>query len=522
MMSGGTMEKITDQEEVGAKVDEAPESAGSEQEREKPKQPPPKKKTFSGVSFKIPYRIIIVVLAIAAAGTGATMVYFQDQENHVSAVATFREAEALLEKRQYKKAGQLFASSQAALDDILVLHRSERDALAAKISDTVNSQSFQEGLQGRVLYEGEYVSVEAARAKDSFNSHMRTAEQASENGSFTRAIEAYEKALAFAEQAGYQDQQADIRRTVKVLHVDQAIAQAQQAEEEQSWQQAADAYQQALELSVGVVSPEKRSDIATRQAKVSLRHNLEEGRQAFSASQWERTVTMLQKAEQILTTAPEIATTAEKEEIGKLLVDARLFQLLAQAKQEYEAFNWDRAVAIYDQAIALLEQNTALLGEEETADSIGKIKRTILMTRIAGTQKEAVNAEEKDNLEESRRLYLALIAMIQGSDFADDDQLQTILDNVRQQEVRLEKELTVNKRKDWLLENYEEIFRKHYPSARSSELLNPKVRFVKRQDDVLIFTLSCVERQQGRPFSLQLNYQYDLKNDKWSLFSGSL
>jgi hypothetical protein len=72
------------------------------------------------------------------------------------------------------------------------------------------------------------------------------------------------------------------------------------------------------------------------------------------------------------------------------------------------------------------------------------------------------------------------------------------------------------------MDNYEKIFRDNYPSAELSDLLNPNVRFIKREGNIMIFNLSCTERKQGSTFRLELNYQHDLDRNAWSLYSGNI
>ena len=52
--------------------------------------------------------------------------------------------------------------------------------------------------------------------------------------------------------------------------------------------------------------------------------------------------------------------------------------------------------------------------------------------------------------------------------------------------------------------------------------MKPQAKFIKKEEDKLIFTMSCVEKKQGRTFRLELNYQYDQSADKWSIYSGEL
>ena len=474
------------------------------------------------MGIKIPVKPIAGLLVVAAIAGGCFTLYQRDTENMHLARTDFQNAGQFVQNKEFAQAKKAFDQAQSALANILVIDRAGKQDLQKQIDAVINTQSFQEGLQGRVLYDGQYVSIDTAKAIDGFKLHLGAAEMSLRKGNIDEAIASYEKSLEFAEKAGFQDQALNIRQTVSNLRLQQTLSQARKAEEDKQWQQAAETYQKAMELSSTLSKPEDRNDIAQRLAAASFQHELDESKRAFTSSEWQKTIEMLQRAQDILKENPTIASEKEKNEIAKLLVDSRLFQILSDARKDFEREEWERAITQYNSAITLLKQNTATLGQEEVADNIKKIEKTILMSRIAREQRQATMTAKDSNLEAALKHYREIVALIDQSAFQDEAVLKKILENADAQTVALEKEVQVNRRVAWLTENFDKIFRENYPSAKSSELLHPQVTFIRKDGNIMIFNMSCVEKRQGRTFRLELNYQYDAEKDSWKLYSGKL
>jgi hypothetical protein len=75
---------------------------------------------------------------------------------------------------------------------------------------------------------------------------------------------------------------------------------------------------------------------------------------------------------------------------------------------------------------------------------------------------------------------------------------------------------------EWLKKNFENIFRKAYPSTRSSILSHPKITFIKIMNGRLFYKISCSERKRGSSYRLELNYQYNLSSNQWTPYLGKL
>ena len=489
---------------------------------EKPADKKPlKKKKGPKIRVKLPYKVIAIVLVLIGIVAGAATVVINDSDNMNLANTNFQTAEQLLEKKEYKQAQQALNNADSALNSILFLQKAEKDKVRKNIQAIVDSQSFKEGLQGRVLYEGKYVTVEMAKGIDKFNAQMLRGETLQNSGDIEKAIATYELAVESAKKIGFTEQETNIRHTINNLRLNQALAAARKAEEEQEWKQAADTYAKALDMSKTLSTADDKNEIATRLAAASFRHELIQGQKAFTSSEWQKTIEMLQRAQNILEANPEIASESEKNEINKLLVNSRLYHILSRAKNAFEKQEWEMAINKYQNALYFLDHNRDVLGEE-VSGNINKIEKTILMTRISREQDQNALAVDKNDLETSLKSYQAIAVLIQGSPFQEDEALKKIYENAQTQTVNLEHEIKINRRLDWLSANYEEIFRKMYPSAKSSKLMKPQTTFIKEEDGRLIFKMGCVEKRQGRLFRLELNYQYDPKTDSWNIYSGKL
>lgn len=507
-------------------VDRPTEKTGPERQTEQERKTADKKlqaaKVRPSIKGKLPYRLIAIVLVLIVAVGGSALLYSRDSDNMQLARTEFEKGRQHVDNKDFKPAQQAFAAARNALEGIVLLHRGAGSELQAQIDAIVNSQSFKEGLQGRVLIDGRYVSVETAKAIDQFKLLKKSAEQYSEAGQLDQAVGAYEKSLAYIETAGFQDQEPEIRQTIHDLQLRQLLNRGEEAEAAGNWQEAVASYTQALGLGGDHSSAEEQQDIAFRLAAVQFRQALEEGREAYAASDWLTSMNILERAEKILAEHPSIAPGKDQGDLQKMLVNSRLFHLLSVARKAFEQQHWDQAVQGYEKAIALLKANGAILGEEEVAGSRRKIERTVLMTRIAREQSRIEAALENDDQETALGHYRAIIGLIDRSGHRDDEELGKIRTNAANRAKTLEKELVINRRIDWLIQNFEEIFRTHYPSARLSELSHPSAAFVKREGNIMIFTLSCTEKQQGRKFRLELNYQYDMDTDTWKIYSGKL
>ncbi len=466
----------------------------------------------------LPYRAIfigLVVLGIALAGGS---LYLKDRHTLEQAQSAWQQARQLADKRSFSQAE---AAADAALDNLrpVLILRSEKQQLAKQVNDLLHSRDFQEGLKGNILYKGEYISEEKAAILQRLEKLSSTGEDLLRQGRISRAIAAYEEALRFANSNRLEERARSLRQTINNLRFEQTIRNAKRAEQDKEWENAAETYRKALELSRNLADDAEIEEISKRLKAASFRHELDQSREAFTESQWQQTINMLEHAQQLIREDPSAVTPAEKEQLARLLASSRLYQTLAVARRAYEKREWDRTIAEYRKALELLRAQEKRFGSD-LDDSITKIEKTLLMVQIAREQSEAVTAKKKNDLESALTHYRRMLALAASGRFSRDAALRSIADNIREQIRSTTAQLEIDRKVRWLTDHFTDIFRKSYPSYAASRLEQPKVTYLRQEKGKMIFSMACIERSHGRTSRLELNYQYDPASGRWSMYTG--
>jgi hypothetical protein len=228
---------------------------------------------------------------------------------------------------------------------------------------------------------------------------------------------------------------------------------------------------------------------------------------------------MLEDAKKLLDANPDTISFEERRALDQLLADSRLFQVLSLARQAYEEQEWDRAIKEYRRSLDMINAEKNIFAGAHD-DAVPKIEKTILMIEISREQVTATAADQKNDLKTALTHYKAIKKLIEGFGGSKDATLLEIEKNTRSQIRAKTNQLAMQNKINWLKDNFEKIFTRAYPSSRASKLSHPKVTFIKQEKGKQFFKMSCVERNQGSSFRLEVKYQYNLSNGKWSIYYG--
>lgn len=203
-------------------------------------------------------------------------------------------------------------------------------------------------------------------------------------------------------------------------------------------------------------------------------------------------------------------------EIERTLVELRFRDLQKKAEQAHESKNWREAVTGHQQVLDFIEKNREFLDDTEKQEN--SFKHMLLVAQIAHHSQEAINAEKEGEFALALQHHQSLVDLI-GSSKADDSATMknTLADSV-QQVATLQEKLRLKNQRLWLLKNYKEIFKIHYPSALSSNLQNPQALFLKYDGINSVFDLSCLEKGSSSVVRLRVYYQYNPETGEWSIY----
>lgn len=482
-----------------------------------PTPPLPSKRTLPSLRFSIniPFKPILIGVVTLGIGAGVLSLYFKDQNALSQSQAHLLKGQVLLEKQQFDAALDSLEAAKRALGELTLL-RFRSATYEKPIAALIDSRQLQEGLKGRVLYEGEYIASAAAAALHELNILTEQGQTLAGQNKITEALTLYRQGLQLAEKHKLVKQQELIREILQSLELQQTLSMAERAEQGKNWDQAAEAYRKALSLSANIKTLGTASEITHRLTAASFRRDLDQSKKAFTQSQWQETIRILEQAQQNIINNPTAVTEKERLDLHKLLVNARLYLMLTTAREAYEVKQWDLAIREYQNALDLLN-NDPDSAKELVGDSVDKIERTLLLVHIAQLQEKTLIAQSNNDSAEVIRQGNVMQRLIQGSKFANDPAIKSISQKVGVNINTHQETLSQGEKIRWLEEHYEEIFRNNYPTFRGSKLSQPKAVFDKKVGNKSYFNLTCTERSQGSASKLELSYAYDHDSGKWSV-----
>ena len=464
----------------------------------------------------IPLKSILVAAPVLIVVVMGGITYFKDSNSIKQAESVLQQARNHLQNKKFKDAEESAHTALASLNKVRIL-RSKKKGLQNEISTLINSTDFKKGLQGQVRYNDQYLPTKVIKKLQQLEKLTNDADKLLKEGKISKAIAAYGTARKFARQNELQAQAQSINQIINNLRFEDALASARKAESAKEWGNAAETYQRALEISKTLSDAEGTGEINKKLAAATVRHELDQSKETFTDAQWQQTIEMLENAKKLLVANPDTISVDEHRELDRLLADSRLFQILSLARLAYENQEWDRAIKEYKRSLDMIkdEQDT-FAGAHDGA--VAKIEKTILMISISREQAMATAAEQKNDLKTALSHYKAIEELITAFGIRKDNALLEIEKNIRSQIKAKTAQLDMDNKISWLKENFEKIFNKAYPSSRSSKLSHPKVTFIKQERGKQLFKMSCVERNRGSSIRLELKYQYNPANGKWSIY----
>ncbi len=464
------------------------------------------------------YKPLLAIILILGVCIGAISLYFKDQNILSQSQASVLKGQLQIDKKQFDSALETLETAKNALSDLTIL-RFRKNSLEQAINTLVASTDLQEGLKGRILYQGEYITTGKATTLTELATLTDQAQILAKQNKLEAALIIYRQALKFAADQGLGKQQSALHESIKSLELRNALLLAEKAEKGAKWNEAAEAYRKALNFSGNIEDLGTTNDITQRLTAATFRHEMDLSEKAFTQSQWQETIKFLEHAQQAVNANPNIATDKERQDLKRLLVNSQLYLMLSTARDAYQQKKWDLATKEYQNALNLVAGESVAM-ENTLGESISKIEKTLLMVKITQIQDKVLIAESSADLVAALAHCKEIQQLIRSSKYANDSSVKTILHKFNDKIDKYQEQVTLKERIAWLEENYEEIFRSNYPTLQGSKLLQPKAVLLKKLDNKTIFTLSCLERSQGTSSKLELNYMFDSGTGKWSQFSG--
>jgi len=463
-------------------------------------------------SFK-PILTAILVLAVAAS---CIFLYFKDQDTLSQSQASLLRGQQLIEKKQFHQALETLEKAKAILSDLTIL-RFRKSEQEQAINNQISISDLQEGLQGRILHQGEYIPASSVPFLGELNALTDQAQSLAEQNKIAEALVLYRQALKFATDLSLGNKQTSIGETIHSLELRHSLALAEKAEQNKNWDEAVASYRKALSLTDKTMNLSVTSDITNRMTAAIFNHELDLSKKAFAQSQWRDAIRYLERAQQTIDANPSVVSEKDRQDLHQRLISSRLYFMLSTAREAYQQKKWAQSIDNYQNALKLLNREPdigKLYGE-----SPDKIEMTLLMVKIAQIQDQIFDGERrKEDPTVTLSRYREILRLIKESAHQDDPAVKNVAQRASEKIDKQHEVLLQQEKAAWLEENFEDIFRANYPTFKGSKLSQPKAVFAQKIGSRLVFTLTCMERSAGSSSKLELNYQFDISTGRWSVF----
>jgi ubiquitin-protein ligase len=401
---------------------------------------------------------------------------------------------------------------------------SDSTSLKSRINESLNSEKLRQGLAGMMLFNGKYLPKNEVMALESFSRLQKEAEAFFSQQKWSEGEERYLKLLVLAEKGPAPEANSvkEIKSRLAYLRFAKTFSKATTLLTDGKWQEATGELQKAKGLLGSLPEEDRRRHEAELNAALA-KCNFEEFRKLgddfFSKSDWTNAINTYKAA---LPTADkgDLASQETLKELRENIARAELYATIDAGNKAFTAGKWEEAIVEYNKAGSILSSQLETIKTADAQFTRKKIERIILQTMVIRDRQAAQTAEiDKKDPITARNIYRQLVATLNKSGFAGEEEFAEIKKTSLVAIEGLDKKIYLGEKENYLKDNFRSLFQQNYPAAVAENLTNPQVSFIRDTDSKLIFKMQCNETGQGRPLTLIMFYAYDKSGKLWQFHS---
>jgi tetratricopeptide (TPR) repeat protein len=434
----------------------------------------------------------------------------------------FEECQDLLDKDHFTRAEKKCTEALSLNAEVQMVKQGEKQALARKIRRVLTSAKMTQGLIGKTMYDGKYVSQSTKEimmafkeARQSGNTFFKKEAWGEAAASFTKALELARKTDTIKARV-----LADIRAKLPRAQFNSLMKAGERSLAISDWDGAKEHFGHALTLAKAnpSVLPEDITELELLSNQATFNTLRDNAESAFDKGEWQTALENYDMAQNLV----EKLGLSESDTISNLhenIAKTQIYMTIEKGKRAFAASDWDEAISRYEKAITLLEENSKILSRINTEESRGKLSRIMLHAEIIKNKQDVAKHLKSEDYTAVIKNLEIIKKSISGSPFASQDEFKTITKEVTEQIADARKQLLLIDKSSYLTENFKELFLKHYPAATLSVLSDPAVEYLKNIGEQILFRMQCTETAGGRPLRLQMDYLYNPSSNSWSFYS---
>ncbi|BHH81751.1 ubiquitin-conjugating enzyme E2 [Desulforhopalus sp. 52FAK] len=506
--------------EIEQSVKEEKQKNGSAKERKEPKR---KRDSFFEDSAKKSKVATFALIGLGAIGLSAVGLYYSQTSSLLTqSEQSLKQCETSLKASQFKQAKQTCENSKVLLDKIYVFNQSGANMLRSRIDSILLSEELQNGLEGKILFEGMYLSKKQAEDFKQINEIVTQADSLFKQGKWEKASEQYtllqEKSSLIKT---FSPELLGVIEEKKFLCQFQiALDSVNKFIDEEQWHLAVG----SLTHTQGLLSRLPEDDRAVYKEKLKSALSkckfeiaLKNGDSAFDRGNWQDAVMSYESCLDIAQSYSAI-TPEQVKYLSNTIERAKLYLIIEKGNNAFAQGAWNDAIEAYAEASAALSANQTLLDDAKRDINRKKLGKIILQASIIRDKQTVKSQLQNKDLHEAGKLYNQILQSIEGSTYSSEKEFIKAKEEIHSTLEDLNQKIYISEKESYLRENFQSLFMSNYPAAVRENLTNPVISYVKEISGKLLFRMQCTEKRRGsRPLTLVMFYAYNKTNGQWEL-----
>jgi ubiquitin-protein ligase len=473
-----------------------------------------KKKDFSSTLKKstlIAGAGVLVVLCVFAW-------FFVEWHNYSQANQKWTAMNSLLEKNEYQKVKVECEAIRSHLSHVKIIMGGGKKELLEQVNDLLHSEHFLEGLEGKILWQGEYVSKKAHRAYADIEKLVEEAERRGALSKWQESADLYVKAFQIAQnnkkrlnESFYNSLELDVKNA-KFANL---VSLGKKYFISTQWPQAIEKFEAALKLASedGVADPSISYDVNRYLQRAWFSQYVIDGDQALKAEDFRTASEKFTKAYAIAKDQNLIDEQNRKQVLVKLN-QSSLIKLMGDGERFAAEKQWAEAVKSYQKAKKYTMEGYPLI-DMELAESQNRVE-SLLVGAIIGMERQIAARKRAAHQYIAAEAALGrIIKTIDNSPLRRKADFQDIRKQVVAEKNNVHLKAMVDEKILYLQENYRQIVTENFTSVSIKALSNVHIEFLGQEDRALNFKIQCREQRESKYYTLELIYQYDIDLDQW-------
>ncbi|MBU1232665.1 MAG: hypothetical protein KKD01_13305 [Proteobacteria bacterium] len=448
--------------------------------------------------------------------------YFSLSSGLKDAQQSATECRTLLDANNFSGAERKCEEALDLLSGVRLVKQNEKKLLTQEIRTLLASEKLRQGLAGKTLLDGQFVSEATKKLIMTFNEAKKNGDTLFQQKIWQEAALYYEKALETATKTPAIEKAliAEVHKQLPRARLNAAMLAGEKCLSVSDWDGASEHFSKALQLAKTdpnvPLEDIVQLELLSNQTKFNTLRD--QGHIFFNNNDWLSALDSYQRALELVVKL-ELPDSATISNLHENIARTKIYMTVEKGQEAFAASNWDDAIIQYEQAIVLLEENSKLLSQINTKDSRDKLSRIMLHASIIRDKQDAAKYLKSEKYGPALAKLQNIKESITASPFVALPEFQTVLQDISSQINAAEKQLLIIEKTTYLLDNFNSLFIKHYPAAAHSVLSSPKVEYLKKIGNKLLFRMQCTEESGGRPIRLQMNYLYSPASEQWEFYS---